>query len=150
MSPVDPMTLPLSALREALVACAAGLYREEAAVALLIAHDVWPRRSDFLQSCLEVDDDGWTRDGTATLAAVNWDAARTLTEAARASSSEAAILRLAAAIADEELGSLLAYLDVANLSLVLEAVAHCAGWHERGVTHRVTGVVAPAPARGAS
>ena len=99
MSPVDPMTLPLSALREALVACAAGLYREEAAVALLIAHDVWPRRSDFLQSCLEVDDDGWTRDGTATLAAVDWDAARRLTEAARASSSEAAILRRAAAIA---------------------------------------------------
>ena len=141
MSAVDPLTLPLSALRDALTACATGLYREEAAVALLIAHDVWPRRGEFLQSCVEVDDDGWTRDGTATLAAVDWDAARRLTETGPASSSEAAILRLAAALADEETGSLLVRLDAANLALVLDAVAHCAGWHERGLAHQVTGLV---------
>ena len=95
MSPVDPMSLPLSSIRSALVAGAAGLYREEAAVDLLVAHDVWPRRGDFLRSCVEVDDDGWTRDGTAELASVNWDAARRLSESVPASSSEVALLRLA-------------------------------------------------------
>jgi hypothetical protein len=131
--------LPTSALREALIACARGSYREEAAVQLLLAHDVWPRRGDFLATCVEVDDDGWTRDGTATLAAVDWDAARRLTESARASSSEVAILRLAAAIADEEIGSCVTSLDATNLGLLLEAVAHAGAWHERGVSRRVTG-----------
>jgi hypothetical protein len=142
------MAMPLSVVREALVACAAGLYREEAAVALLVAHDVWPRRGDFLRSCVDVDDDGWTRDGTATLAAVDWDAADALARTGPASSSEAAVLHLAADLANGNVGSLLIGLDTTNLSLVLEAIAHCAGWHERGVSRLVTGNVAARPVNG--
>ena len=139
MSPVDPMTLPLSVIREALTACARGLYREEAAVQLLIGHDVWPRRGDFLARCVEVDDDGWTRDGTATLASVDWDAARVLAGSAPGASSERAMLHLAAAIGNGQLGGFATSLDHINVGLLLDAIAHTAGWHEHGITLVVTG-----------
>jgi hypothetical protein len=39
----------------------------------------------------------------------------------------------------EPLSSLLSGLDDANVRLVLDAMAHAAGWHERGTSHTVTG-----------
>jgi len=141
VSPVDPTTLPGSAVREALVAGARGLYRDEVAVQLLLDHDVWPHRADFLQQCVQVDDAGWTCDGTDTLAGIDWDAARELAASSTASGSEMAVLELAVGLAEGTLGGLVIGLDPMNLWLFLDAVAHTAGWHERGITRLVTGGV---------
>jgi len=146
---VDPLSLPLSSIRGALVAGASGLYREEGAVGLLIAHDVWPRRGDFLRACVEVDDDGWTRDGVATLASVDWDAARLLAGSVPAS-GEVAVLHVAVAIAVDDLGGQVTSLDAGNLALLLDALAHTAGWHERGITHQVTAVIGARPGHAAA
>ena len=120
MSAIEPTSLAHEVLVDALREQAAGEYRGEAAAELLIRHGVWTRRRDFLAACVSADDDGWTRDGTATLAAVDWEKAAIWAERALASSSERAVLTLACQLAGSSrpgvrlLGHLVPGLDPRN------------------------------------
>lgn len=91
---------------------AAGSYRDEAAVELLIAHRTWLARRDFRRACLSADG------GYAWL-----DADR----AARIADG------------DETVGLPASSSELRVLAIVLDAIAHAAGWHETGHTHLVTG-----------
>jgi len=133
----DAVALSLDQIATALRAWARGLYPLEAAVELLIAHDTWLRRSDFRRSALWISDDG------PILIGVDWAAAGDLAERAPASRSEISMLTVATSLASHHpaprLGDLLSGLDRANVALVLHAIAHTAGWHERGTAALVTG-----------
>lgn len=133
----DVIDLTDEQIATGLRARARGLYPVEAAVELLLAHDAWPRRRDFRRSALWVSDDG------PEFIGVDWTAARELDLHAPASRSELAILTVAASLADHDtgvhLGDALTGLDQTNTTLVLHAIAHAAGWHERGTTALVTG-----------
>jgi hypothetical protein len=108
----------------ALRAGAEGSHPAEAAVELLIAHDLWPHRGDFLATAVTVtpalDDPG------RLLAFIDWPAA--LAAYLPASSSEWQILALAAELAGVDSGrplsELLGGLDDGNTFLVLRAVVH--------------------------
>lgn len=120
-------------------AWAAGSYSDEAAVDLLIGHRVWLARRDFRRACLAAEGGYVWFD--ADLAARIADGDETV--GLPASSSELRVLAIAAHLAgyrgNRSLGDLLTGLDVGNVRLVLDAVAHTAGWHEQGLTHTVTG-----------
>jgi hypothetical protein len=77
------------------------------------------------------------------MAAVDWAGVPVFAAQAAASSSELAVLRLAASLAGTAVpGSLLELttgLDDTNGRHVLDAVAHRFGWHETGTVHTVTG-----------
>ena len=154
MATIDPTTLRADELAPMLRAWAAGLYTSEAAVELLIAHGIWLRRRDFLTAAVAAVDDGWTRDGAAPMASIDFDAALALLddEHTHASTSEAGILRLVASLADPAfpawpLAACVPGLDATNAGLVLDAVAHLAGWHEYGRTRVVTGTFPDRPGR---
>ena len=84
-------------------AWAAGLYPSEAAVELLIAHGGWLRRRDFLASLVDAVDDGWgPRGQVVPMASIDWERVEGFLAQAHASSSEAALLRLAASLAGAE------------------------------------------------
>ncbi|MQA16948.1 MAG: hypothetical protein GEV09_23295 [Pseudonocardiaceae bacterium] len=120
-------------------AWAAGSYRDEAAVELLIAHRVWLARRDFRRACLTADGGYAWFDADRAARIADGDE----TVALPASSSELRVLAIAAHLAGcpggRSLGDLLTGLDASNVRLVLDAVAHTAGWHEQGLTHTVTG-----------
>lgn len=142
MSSLDPTTLTPDQLTAMLRAWASGLYSDEAATDLLIAHRVWLTRLDFLTTCVDAIDDGWTRDGTTPMASIDWDRAAHVADQASCSTSEAAVLRLAASLAGTGTGSLADLargLDATNTARLLDAIAHSAGWHQHGITHTVTG-----------
>jgi hypothetical protein len=128
-----------------LAAWAAGDYACEAAVGLLThgARGHWLRRRDFLTSCVEAVDDGWTRDGLVPMAVIDWDAVRAFLDAGvGASSGELSVLRVAASLGGVDVGSLreaTSSLDESNLAHVLNALAHMAGWHEYGTVRTITG-----------
>lgn len=148
MAPLDPMSLTPEQLGPMLRAWADGLYTCEAAVDLLLAHRVWLARRDFLTTCVDAIDDGWTREGTAPMASVDWARAARFAFDAPCSTSEAAILRLSCSLAGTATGDLAGLtrgLDVANVSRLLEAIAHRAGWHEHGLAYTVTGHQAAVP-----
>ncbi len=118
-------TLTLDQLGDLLLADAEGVYAGEAAAHLLIAHDRWLRRDDFLAVCVNYDHHAG--DGHP-VAWVDWDAVPAFVEAAPCASSEARILRLACELAGVDTGhpleDLLAGLDDIRGGLVLDALAH--------------------------
>lgn len=141
MASLDPTTLTSDQLTSMLNAWAKGSYGDESAVNLLDAHGTWLARHDFLKACVEVADRGASV-GTAPMAWVDWDAAARLGRTAPASASEALILRLACSLAGVEAGTLrelTSGLDTTNTARILDALAHRAGWHERGIRHTVDG-----------
>jgi hypothetical protein len=147
MTTLDPTTLTVEELAPMLRAWAVGIYAGEAAVELLIAHDSWLRRRDFLSTLVDAVVDGWGPEGVIVpMASIDWDRVEAFLATAPASSSEAAILRLAASLAGATnttpLRDLTGGLDDANAALVLDALAHRYGWHERGTARLVTGTFA--------
>jgi len=142
MASLDPTTLTSDQLTSMLNTWAKGSYGDESAVNLLAAHGTWLARHDFLRACVDAADDGGTSDGTAPMAWVDWDAAARLARTVPASTSEVVILRLACALAGAETGTLrelTSCLDTTNTARMLDALAHRAGWHERGIRHTVDG-----------
>jgi hypothetical protein len=147
---LDPTTIGADQLTRMLTAWAGGHLPDSAGVALLTAHETWLRRRDFLTACLDIIDDGQTSgpDPTPT-AAIAWARVPGFAAATRASSGELAVLLLAASLAGQDTGSLrdlTAGLGPNTLALVLDAIAHRAGWHETGHTRTVTGHPGTQPA----
>jgi hypothetical protein len=106
-----------------------GVYVDEAAVELLIAHGCWLERRDFVEAFVEV---GYGFLHGAPAAWVDWPAAVAALDAGRlaGAGSEAAVLRVAASIAEGvpvDLGGALVGLDERNAGLVAAAVLHAAG-----------------------
>src|SRR6266496_4661095 len=90
-----------------------------AAVELLITHDVWLRRADFLTTALR---------GHRTTAWITWMAARAAFDAGRfdaASSTERAVLDLAIALGQDRYR--LSRMDTGNATAIATAVAVAAG-----------------------
>jgi hypothetical protein len=149
MTSLDPATIPADQLQPMLAAWSAGYLPDEAAVALLATHGTWLGRRDFLAACVDAVDDAWTGDGDqAPMAAIIWTAVPAFAATARASSGELAVLQLAASlagVATENLRDLTTGLGPNTLALVLDAIAHRAGWHEDARTHTVTGHLSTAP-----
>jgi hypothetical protein len=113
----------------ALRAHAAGLLASEAAVNLLIGHQYWLTRSDFLDDFVD-SFDGFTS-GTA-MAAICWPEAVTALERGQlpGSNSEHKILRLAASLASGipvDLQNAVTGLDRTNLQHLITAIQHAAG-----------------------
>ena len=143
MTTLDPTTIDTDRLGRMLTAWAGGHLPNEAGVALLTAHETWLRRRDFLTACLDTVDDGPTGGPDPTpMAAIAWTRVPGFAATARASSGELAVLLLAASLAGQDTGSLrdlTGGLGPNTLALVLDAIAHRAGWHETGHTRTVTG-----------
>jgi hypothetical protein len=117
-------------LAEMLRRPAAGLLSEEAAVDLLIGHGFWLARLDFTGWYVDVETDPVRAEDS--VAFVRWKAAANAVKAGRlvCSGSEAAMLRIAASVADGvavDLRNALSGLDSSNLGLVLEALARTNG-----------------------
>jgi hypothetical protein len=107
---------------------AAGLYCAQAAAELLIGHQQWLLRDDFVARFVRIAPD--SRD--VPLAVVGWRAAVRALAAGRlaCSDSEGHVLRLAASLAEGvpvDLGECLSVLDHTNADLVAEAVLRAAG-----------------------
>ncbi|WP_031158130.1 hypothetical protein [Streptosporangium roseum] len=120
------MTYTHEALAKMLWAQAKGLYTDEAAVELVVRHDVWLRRADF-HRFIQVETDPETV-GTP-MAMVQWqDAADALNTGDLAgSTSETAVLRIAAALGGGgpvDLRACLGSLDTTNTHLVTCAIRH--------------------------
>lgn len=123
-------TLPLDALAAGLQATAQGPDGEEAAARLVVAHDHWLRRADFVD-CLVLTDRERFR---PPVVRIWWQAVPQFAATAECATSERRILRLAASLAGyccdsrtggcEPLGDLLSGLDDRNAQLVLDALAH--------------------------
>jgi len=144
---VDPTTLTADELAPMLRAWASGMFASEAAIELLIAHDVWPRRRDFLFTLVDAIDDGWgPRGSVVPMAAIDWDRVEAFLVSAPASRSEISVLRCAASLAGAArtvpLHDATAGLDETNTTLVLNAIAHRCGWHERATAQLITGALA--------
>ena len=108
---------------------ARGLYCAQAAVELLIGHQKWLCRNDFVGRFVRVVPDPA---GDGVLAVVGWRAAVRAVVAGRlsCSDSEAYVLRIAASIAEGvpvDLGVCLSSLDERNIGLVTGAVRVAAG-----------------------
>jgi hypothetical protein len=145
---LDPETISPDQLATMLRSWASGLYASEAAVDLLIAHGTWLARRDFRHALIDAVDDGWGRGGDVEpMASIDWDAVSEFLERpdVGASSSEITILKLAASMAgarnSDSLMEITGSLDETNSRLVLDALAHRFGWHERGTKLTVTGHV---------
>ena len=146
MTSIDPTTLTADELAPMLRAWASGMFASEAAVELLIAHDVWPRRRDFLFTLVDAIDDGWgPRGSVVPMAAIDWDRVEAFLVSAPASRSEISVLRCAASLAgaavNVPLRDATAALDETNSALVLNPIAHRCGWHERGTSRLITGTL---------
>ena len=94
----------------------------QAAVWLLLAHEVWPRRGEFLRACVHSSADG--------LHWIDWSAARTAFvrgdfHRAGASRTELAVLDLAIELGRDRF--MLRALGVGNARAVAAAVAHAVG-----------------------
>jgi hypothetical protein len=138
MASLDPTIVTSEQLSAMLQTWAEGSFSDEGAVNLLAVHGTWLAREDFLKQCVEAVDDGWTREGSAPMAVINWDAAARFAGTVPASTSEVAILQLACSMAGVDtgaIGELTAGLDQTNTARVLDALAHRAGWHEDGIEH---------------
>lgn len=141
------------ALVDELRGWASGDYGLEAAVDLLAASRVWLHRDDFRAACVRAT----AAHLVDSLGLARWwlDFEKAAQVADRgtlpASDSERQVLALAASLAgypsSRPLHDLVTGLDTGNLALVLDAVAHTAGWHEHratpdspaGYQHTVTG-----------
>jgi hypothetical protein len=108
---------------------AAGLYCAVAAVELLIGHERWLYRGDFVAAFVEVVPA--LGDGTA-MAFVDWPRAVARLKDGRmaCSSGEGQVLRLCASLAESvpvDLAEALTSLDTPTLMLVARAVLHAGG-----------------------
>lgn len=105
----------------------------EAAVDLLVGHDVWLDRPDFVARC--VVEDRHLLDNRP-IAYIDWDHTPSFTASAGTSSSANQVLLIAAELAGvttgRSLAELLLGLDDTNTRLVCDAIAHHNGLHERG------------------
>src|SRR5205823_2783306 len=116
-----------------LCAHASGVYSAEAAIGLLIGHERWLGRSDFVDQFVTMAGDDDAAIGVVTpMAAVDWPAAVAALDDGRlpCSSGEEQVLRIAASIGAGiavDLGDALCGLDSANVALVAEAVLHAGG-----------------------
>lgn len=115
-------------LTAALRACSMGMYCDQAAAELLIKHGYWLRRDDFTTRFIHT---GASPAGS-TAAAISWEEALTALQVGDlpCSSSEAAILRLAASLATATpviLRHAITGLDQANLNLVINAIRNAGG-----------------------
>ena len=150
MTRIDPTTLDHDHLFDLLREWAAGYRPDEAALALLRhgCDGFWttagPDGTDHLEATV------------APSAAVRWeDVPRFLARGVPASTGEVNLLRAAASLMGAQVGSLREIttgMDADTLALILDAVAHRAGWHEHAITRTVTGhldraavVAVPAP-----
>lgn len=100
------------------------MYSAEAAVGLLIGHECWLCRSDFVGEFVET---GRGLVSDELMAWVDWEAAVTALDSGRlaGSDSEAGVLRITASLAvglPVDLGDALSGLDAANVVLVAVAV----------------------------
>ena len=133
----DVTGLTFDQIATGLRAWARGLYPLEAAVEVLLAHRGWLHRTDFRRAALWISDDG------PSFIGIDWAAVATFAGRAPASGSEIAMLCVAASLAGQDvhrpLGDLLSGLDQTNTAIVLHAIAHTAGWHERDSVALVTG-----------
>src|SRR5262245_18429739 len=97
---------------------------DEAAVELLIGHDTWLHRSDFVDACVRLAPDH-------TMAHIDWPVAVRALQAGEfpCSTSEASMLRIAAGLGGVAvaLWELLGGLDSRNILLVAIAVLHANG-----------------------
>jgi hypothetical protein len=123
------MTHTPAHLHTALRTHAKGLYADEAATELLIAHDSWLHRPDFLARFVDISPG--LANGTP-VAAVDWPGAITALDAGHlpCSSGEARILKITASLADGipvDLRDALTGLDATNLDLIAQAVFHTGG-----------------------
>jgi hypothetical protein len=115
------------------------LYAAEAAAELLIGHERWLRRSDFVGGFIEV---GLDLMCDTPMAFVEWAAVVAALDGRRlpCSGSEEQVLRIAASIAVGarlDLGAALTGLDEDNVVRVAAAVLHAAG--HRDLLVRVAG-----------
>ncbi|MFI7455053.1 hypothetical protein ACIBQX_46820 [Nonomuraea sp. NPDC049714] len=116
-------------LTEAARAWARGSYALEAAVELLIRHDVWLTHREFRRYAIDYVTATYTR---VPYAVIDWRAAHLALNRGcmPCSGSEAAILRIALSLADGlpvELGPAITGLDTTNLAHVLAAIGHASG-----------------------
>jgi hypothetical protein len=123
------MTAIPACLPAALRAHAEGAYACEAATELLIAHDSWLRRRDFLTRFVHTSSGSA---GGTPVAAVDWPAAITALDAGHlpCSSGENRILKIIASLAEGipvDLRDALTGLDASNLDLVTRAVRRAGG-----------------------
>jgi hypothetical protein len=108
---------------------AEGLYCAQAAVELLIGHQGWLCRGDFVDRFVRLVP---SSAGDGVLAVVGWRAVVRALGAGRlpCSEGEGHMLRIAASIAEGvpvDLGGCLSTLDGANVGLVVDAVLRAAG-----------------------
>ena len=108
---------------------ARGLYHAEAAVELLVGHQRWLCRDEFVGRFVWI---GRAGVGDRLLAVVDWPAAAAALAAGRlpCSDSESCVLRIAASIAKGvpvDLNTCLSGLDRNNAGLVAQAVLRAAG-----------------------
>lgn len=135
----DPSRIPLDGLHAMLRAGVEGNSAQEAAIELLIRHDHWLRRRDFLTRCVIVSD-RWLDWNMPPMAAVDWHAVAECIHPGRSlqpgeglagSASEIAVLTLAASLAGKpsrlSLRELLAGLGRDHVYAVLDATAHANG-----------------------
>lgn len=142
MTEIDPATLTPCELAPMLCSWAQGVPTVEAAANLVINHDVWLRRPDFLRECVVAVDHAMHRGTRVPMAAISWQRSATFLNGAAASRSEIAVLRLACSlggVSTGALGGLTTGLDPSNTARLLDAVAHGAGWHQQGIRHTVDG-----------
>ena len=142
MVEIDALQLTPSELEPMLRVWAQGVQSLEAANELIINHGTWLARADFRRECVTAVDQGMHRGQHVPMAAISWQRAARFLETAPASRSESNVLRLACSLAGVDtgaLGKLTEGLDPVNTARVLDALAHRAGWHERGMHHTVDG-----------
>lgn len=133
-------------LIDALRCAAAGDYGHEAAIGMLIEQQNWLLREEFRQY-IEFP----RSHGGPILATIRWSQVVTAIVGKQfpASSGELSFLKAAAMVSghgDWRLADLMTGLDVLNIRTVLQAIAHIAGWHERGVEATITGNLHAGPA----
>ena len=119
----------------ALRAHAEGLCAREAAVELLVGHQRWLLREDFVEAFVGLG--GGVASGEA-MAWVDWDGAVVAVDSGRlaCSGGEARVLRVAASLAGGvpvDLGDAVGGLDRSTAMLVAAAALHAAGWGDAAV-----------------
>ena len=120
----------MTALAEALRACASGILTAEAGVSLLIDCGGWLHRDDFTSRFITTGTS--ISDGTTLMASIDWPASITALDAGRlpCGSGERHMLRLAASIAGGIPVSLcdsLTSIDYQNANLLVTAILHANG-----------------------
>lgn len=143
MAPPSSAThLSVNDLADALLNGARGSYNHEAAVELLIGHTTWLRRGDARRWINYADDPDLV--GTnGPMASFDWAAVvAAIDTGIVASSGELQVLQCAAGLAGHghwPLDHMINSLDVENTRLLLDAIAHCRGWHEKAQSATITG-----------